>query len=169
MGCGMGRHTVLLARNGFNVTAFDGSPDALRHTEEWLRRSDATAQTSISDFRTFQYGLDKYDAIISINVLHHALEEDVRTTIQNICEGMREKGFILATVPRLSDSNKYGKQIERCTFVPEGGSEKGIPHLLFTKELVYELFSGFQLEPLTTDHIDHLVIKGQKISMDTNS
>ena len=35
LGCGLGRHTVLFAANGFDVSAFDISENAIERTSSW--------------------------------------------------------------------------------------------------------------------------------------
>lgn len=39
-GCGLGRHTVLFARQGFHVTAFDLSETGAAHTAEWAAQEN---------------------------------------------------------------------------------------------------------------------------------
>ena len=36
-GCGLGRHSIFFARQGFHVSAFDLSPEGVSHLERWAR------------------------------------------------------------------------------------------------------------------------------------
>lgn len=37
LGCGLGRHTILFARNDFKTYAFDLSKEAVKQTEKWAK------------------------------------------------------------------------------------------------------------------------------------
>src|SRR5436189_2985189 len=49
LGCGEGRHTILLARSGYDVTAFDLEPLALEKARAALRREGLKAATKAGD------------------------------------------------------------------------------------------------------------------------
>ena len=38
LGCGLGRHSILFGKNGFNVECFDISSEAIAKTKEWAER-----------------------------------------------------------------------------------------------------------------------------------
>ena len=48
LGCGLGRHTVLFAKNGFNVSGFDISKEGIRKTKEWLKNLDLKADLKVA-------------------------------------------------------------------------------------------------------------------------
>ena len=60
IGCGLGRHTVYMASHGFEVTAFDLSEQAVKHTGEWggeLRKhfsKERCSQTAMPFFAVFE-------------------------------------------------------------------------------------------------------------------
>lgn len=40
LGCGLGRHSILFGKNGFNVFCFDISNEAVEKTREWAESED---------------------------------------------------------------------------------------------------------------------------------
>lgn len=162
MGCGMGRHTVALAKEGFEVTAFDGSEYAANFTSEWLQKENLIADVSCRDMQHYSWGLNRFDAVLSLNVLHHALRNDVRNIVDNIYDALVPQGLIYITVPQRSDFSRYGKQIEESTFEPQSGPEKDIPHFLFTRNSLDDVFQKFFIEDVRIDHINHFQIVARK-------
>lgn len=161
IGCGMGNHTIALAKQGFEVVAFDASPQAVKTTKDWLKKEHRSATVTCNDFMAFDYGTERFDGILSMNVIHHGTEEVVQDVIRNIYQSLKPGGFFLATVPPKTNLKSY-KQIANNTFVPIDGSEKGIKHVLFTEALIEDMFSCFTLEPMRRDHIENFVISGRK-------
>lgn len=47
LGCGSGRHTVYLAKNGFDVYGFDVAPVGMKLTKEWLKQEGLRAKLKI--------------------------------------------------------------------------------------------------------------------------
>ncbi len=161
IGCGMGNHTIALAKQGFEVIAFDASPEAVKKTTNWLKKEHQSATVTCNDFMVFDYGKNRFDGILSMNVIHHGKEEEVREVIRNIYQSLKPGGLFLATVPPKANLERY-QQIEKNTFVPIDGSEKGIKHVLFTEALIKDMFSCFTLEPIRRDHIEHFMISASK-------
>jgi hypothetical protein len=73
-------------------------------------------------------------------------------------------GYILITVPVLREANgtRDGEEIERHTFVPFSGTEKGLPHHLFTPDEFRECFPGFDILSLSEDDNRHIALIGRK-------
>jgi tellurite methyltransferase len=67
--CGKGRDTLFLARNGYDVTAFDKSEAAVRMCKELLDSNDQTANVFCADMNDFRVA-DEYDIVFSTGVLH---------------------------------------------------------------------------------------------------
>ena len=166
IGCGMGNHTVALAKRGFKVVAFDASPEAVKQTKRWLKREKLAATVTCADFRAFDFGHNRFDGILSMNAIQHGTEVEVRDVVKSIYRSLKPGGMFLATLPPRKNLKSYRK-IGCNTFTPLSGSEKGIPHVLFTKQLIDDIFSDFKRDPLERDHmeldhIDHFVVRGSK-------
>lgn len=157
----MGNHTIALAKLEFNVISFDASPEAVKQTKHWLKKEGLSASVTCADFRSFDFGKNRFDGILSMNVIHHGAEADVRKVIRKIYQSLKPGGLLLTTVPPQKYLNRY-KKIGKSTFVPIDGSEKEIKHVLFTKALIDDMFSDFILSPPRRDHIEHFVIVGSK-------
>jgi tellurite methyltransferase len=68
--CGKGRDTLFLARNGYDVTAFDYSETAVKMCRDLLDENGYRATVFCADVNEFRAD-DHYDVIFSTGVLHY--------------------------------------------------------------------------------------------------
>jgi SAM-dependent methyltransferase len=166
VGCGNGRHLVYFSKLGYRVIGLDSSPSAIRLSREWLERDELNGNLLLSDSRfPFPVANVSFDVLISTQVIHHALLETVLFTIREITRVVRPGGFILISVPvfrEVSDSEEKWEEIERHTFVPLSGIEKGLPHHLFTLDEFGACFPAFDVLSLGEDGNGHIVLTGRK-------
>ena len=107
LGCGIGRHAVLFAESGFNVTAVDDSQKALDILREKAAEKQVTI-TCIEDSYTEEKFLEKsFDLVIAYNVLYHGYREDFGKSVQLVYRYLRPGGLFFFTCPTRQD-DKYG-------------------------------------------------------------
>jgi len=76
LGCGTGRHVIYFAEKGFDVYGFDFSPYAIQRSVERLKQRKLHAHLMIWDMSTrFPYEHEFFDAVIAVQVIHHAPSE----------------------------------------------------------------------------------------------
>ena len=152
LGCGSGRHTVFLTQRGFDVIGLDNSPKALSLSREWLTQEGLAARLALADVRRplpLRPGF--CDAVISTQVIHHALVDTVRGTAREIHRILRPGGAVFLSVPSGTDPEDTFMEVEPGTFVPTSGDEAGLPHHIFSGEELASLFPGYTV--LELDHI----------------
>ena len=167
LGCGTGRHLLFLLKKGFEVYGLDGSPNGLEIAENWLTEENLSSELTCQKVEhEFPYKNDFFDAVISIQVIHHNLMKDIKFTVNEILRTLKTEGFIFLTVPLrqafyVKKSNM--KKVELRTYIPLVGQEKGLPHHFFTVAEIKKVFSAFNLSEIYIDETNHRAILGQKI------
>ena len=148
LGCGTGRHCVYLARNKFDVIGVDTSETALRMANRWVRKERLSSVTFVrGTIASLPFGKNRFDAVIGISVIHHAMKKDILKTIAEIYRTLKKGGIFFANLISVKDP-RYGtgQQVEKNTFrIPEAFEERRFEelHHFFTKKDVSGLLSRF--------------------------
>jgi SAM-dependent methyltransferase len=163
LGCGTGRHLIYLSKKGFEVYGLDASPKALEIAKKWLIKEKQKAELELHRMEhQFPYEKNFFDAIISIQVIHHNLMKDIIYTVSEIERTLKTNGIAYITFPRLGGGSKIDewelKEIEENTYIPQAGQEKGLPHHFFTLDEIYEVFNSFNIMEVYDDRTNHRAI-----------
>ena len=146
LGCGIGRHTVYLARQGFHVYASDVSREGLRETELWLDREGLEARVLCADLASIPFKDRSFDAVVAVNVIYHAYRSGVEACLNEVSRVLAPNGlFYLTFNSTLSEDFGKGRKVDENTYVKEGGIEDGIPHYYVDKDELERLMGSFEL------------------------
>jgi len=163
LGCGSGRHIVFLAKHDFEVHGVDVSPVGIKLAKRWMEDEKLAASLIIgSIYNKLPYANAFFDAVISVQVIHHNTAENIRRLIAEIWRVLKPAGLFFATIPMYKNQAKRFQQIEENTFLPLDGREKGIPHHIFDEEQIRKFFSAFKLLDIHVDSKNHYCFLGEK-------
>jgi len=150
LGCGLGRHTVLFASNGFDTYGFDISSDGLNKTKEWLDSLGLNANLVEGDMLSLPYNDESFDSILCRNVISHQDTSGVKKIIGELKRVLKPGGECYLT---LGSKSTWGfKQTswplldENTRLRMEEGPEYEIPHFYADYDLIKELFKDFKIE-----------------------
>ena len=94
--CGFGAHTVALASNGFDVSAFDVSPKAVELTINGLRKYGFKVdKIKTSDILNIDYADESFDAVTAYAVLDHLTEKDAQCALKELLRITKSGGLLL--------------------------------------------------------------------------
>jgi len=143
LGCGRGRHIVYLAKKNFFVVGSDISATALSFAQKWLEKEKISNYYLVEhDVIKLPFPDDYFDAVISINTIHHNPLNKIKKATFEIRKVLKKKGLFLVTISSIKDYKfGIGKRIERGTYV----SDKGTIHHFFDENGVRSLFSKFRI------------------------
>ena len=164
LGSGTGRHVVYLARSGFSVCGLDNSPEGIHITRQWLVDEGLDARLQLQSMtEKLPYEDAFFDAVISVQVVHHAHRETIRDAVQEITRVLKRGGFLFITVPKLRNQGTRFRQLEPNTFVPLDGPERGLPHHYFTPDELREVFEGYNVIDIHLDTVNHYCLSAFKL------
>jgi SAM-dependent methyltransferase len=161
VGCGCGRHLVLLASLGWRATGVDWSPEALLQSRRRLEAAGFLAETLKCDFRRIPLGNTDFTLIISTNAIHHGRLADMRRAILELKRLLKPGGACIVSVPGRHNAPAIstGNWVEEGTVILGDGAEAGIPHHFSSPFELEHMFSQFRdlkietvVEPLPPGH-----------------
>ena len=166
LGCGRGRHVLHMAQQGLRVSGIDNAPTALKLTKQLMDMEQLSADMILADMRQpLPFGDGSFDAVLSTQVIHHALLATVIQTANEIQRIVRTGGMILISVPAwkaIEEDSPQPNEIEPHTFIPTSGDEVGLPHHLFTPEEFRDIFSQFEVIDLQVIEDRIIALNAQK-------
>jgi len=148
LGCGVGRHCVYLAKNYFDVVGVDISTTALRIADEWRKEENLdNVLLTRATMTHLQFSDSRFDAVVSVSVIHHALKKDIVKTIDEIYRVLKKNGVFLTNLASVKDP-RYGKgqKVENNTFrILEAFEEKRFEelHHFSTKREISKILAPF--------------------------
>lgn len=152
LGCGTGRNALFLGQQGFTVVGVDISKTALQVAHRKIKKAKLYhAILMQGDIADLPFPSQNFEAIISINVIHHAKINNIKKIVNEIYRVLRDDGIGLVTVGSDLDY-KFGKgrRLEKKTYELGEGihGETGIIHHFFNEFETKALFGKFKI--LTT-------------------
>lgn len=146
VGCGCGRHTIYLARNGFKVIAVDISKVALKILRRRIESLDMLNSVKIIRCPISEIKNIKSKGIVCTGVLHHEKKINVIKNIKKIIAMLEPNGILYVTIPSKNDVRFLGGEKKSSNVVyPVNGPEKMIPHFFFDEKDIKRLFRPLQL------------------------
>ncbi len=98
LGCGEGRHTILLARRGWEVTANDLAPLALRAARARARRAGVRARFEAGNALDLRFPAGRFDLVLDYGCFHHVVKRDWPRYLGEITHVLRPGGHLLLSV-----------------------------------------------------------------------
>ncbi len=154
LGCGLGRHTILFAKNGFEVRAFDISENAIERTKEWASAEDLNVDFQLGDMLELPYGDSSVDCILCRNVISHTDTNGIIKIISELKRVLREGGECYLTLGSKSTwgfKKDWPMVDENTKLRMEEGPEYKVPHFYADYDLIQKIFADFTIHNL--EHI----------------
>src|SRR5712691_4676894 len=147
LGCGAGRHSVLLGKQGFQVVALDISETALKTLESRLKTASIANMTVVKhEMWELPFIDDYFDGVICTNVLHHGKLVQIKQATKEVHRVMKEGASAFVVALSTADfRNGNGRKLGPNTYVFTEGEERGIIHHFFPRQELQSCFREFEI------------------------
>ncbi|HEX6108280.1 MAG TPA: class I SAM-dependent methyltransferase [Ktedonobacteraceae bacterium] len=163
LGCGTGRHMLYFGARGFDMYGIDSAATGLTSTQHRLEEAGLTAHLVQRDiFAALPFADAFFDAIISVQVIHHARLDQIAVLVDEMARILKAGGLLFVTVPHLQNQGTHFQQIEPGTYIPLDGIEVGLPHHYFTPEELRDLLKAFSILDIHLDRDYHYCLTAAK-------
>ena len=148
LGCGLGRHTILFASNGFDVSAFDISENAIERTDKWAKELGLSINIKQGDMLNIPFEDESMDCILCMNVISHTDTKGTYKIADEIKRVLKSGGECYLT---LGSKETWGyKQNwpvvdENTKLRDEQGPEYMVPHFYADHDLIFKIFKDFDI------------------------
>lgn len=116
--CGAGSHTWYLAREGFDVYAFDGSESAVNKVKDRLEKEGLKADLRVRDALELDYEDNFFDCVIDNVSIYANKFENITKMYEKIYDMTKQGGSIFTSVfSKHTTGYGTGEQIENDTFI----------------------------------------------------
>ena len=147
LGCGVGRHSILLAKSGFAVHALDGSDTGIAHLEDMCKAENIDINATCAEMTNLPYQDSYFDYILAWNVIYHGNLSVVKRVLSEVLRILKPGGiFQLTMLSKRNSEYNHGKCISLNTFVNDADiSDKNHPHFYCSSSELMQLLMGFEI------------------------
>jgi len=140
LGCGEGRDSFVLARNGFEVVALDISQTGIEKLRDQAAATALPIACSVCDARQYDFPIDAFDFVSCVTLLDHLTPNEGAAVIEGIKRSLRPLGHVFVEVFTVDDPGYM--QRKSIDLVSECAS--AIQHY-FEKEELRAHFADFEV------------------------
>lgn len=121
LGCGSGRHSIELAKNGFKVTGMDFSKEALSLAKQWAKRVNLKVNFLEGDIhKRLPFKKETFNGALAIDSICYESSESMESTLAEIRRVLVPGGIIFITLP-----TQVGNPL--------------VTHMIFTREEIKDI------------------------------
>ena len=163
LGCGLGRHSIQFAKNGFSTFSYDLSPEGITHLRERAKMEHCLVRASVGDMATLPYDNSFFDCLLAYHVISHTDTNGIIKVVSEMERVLKPGGevFLSLCSKKAWSYKDAGFPVidENTVEKVEDGPENGIPHFFADREIIDRLFTGFEIDTLR--HTQDLIVKGK--------
>lgn len=164
LGCGLGRHSLLFARNGFKVTAVDISEYAIKKLREAEKRENVIITSKVCDMLELPYRENSFDCIFSYHAVSHTDTNGFKIIVDKIKKILKPEGEIFLTLCSKETYSfceaNYLHSDENTVIKTEDGPEKNVPHFFVDLNDIINFFEP-EFELIKVIHSDNCISYGK--------
>jgi ubiquinone/menaquinone biosynthesis C-methylase UbiE len=146
LACGTGRHTLYLAKMGFDVYATDMSGTALKMAGEKAEKLNLNSiHFTEHDMRSIPFAGDFFDAVICTLAIHHGTVAQIQKTIDEVHRVIKPGGTFVTDMPSIATAMRETvEEIEPHTYLfVHSEMESDVPHHYTTREEIKGFFKDY--------------------------
>lgn len=146
LGCGIGRHAVFFAEQGFEVEAMDLSPEGIARVEAVAKERSLSIRTTLGDMVSLPFDTGSFDGVIAFHSIYHTDRNGIEKVISEIQRILKPGGGLFITFNSKSNptfTDPDNQIVDEHTIVKTKGIEAGVPHYYVDEPEIRRLLTGF--------------------------
>src|ERR1700738_5372230 len=151
LGCGVGRHALLFAENGFAVEAIDGATAGLDFARHEAAARGLRLSLRQADADALPFADESFDYVLSWNVIFHGTMGDVGRRLAEIWRVLKPGRLYQGTMLSKRDAQFGRGRLGAPDTLHRGDDTNAHPHYYCDWSGLPALFAGFELLSLTRE------------------
>ncbi|MBL4937431.1 class I SAM-dependent methyltransferase [Clostridium sp. YIM B02515] len=160
LGCGLGRHSIYLAKKGFEVNAVDLSDYGVNHLKKWAKEEQLNIDAQVCDMLNLPFEDNTFDCIIAYNVIYHTDTEGFIKALNEIKRVLKDNGELFITLISKNtwsyqSAEKYKRVDDNTILRDEHETEKDVPHFYVDIEDIKRYFIDFDFVKIPVEETEY--------------
>jgi SAM-dependent methyltransferase len=158
LGCGVGRHSLLFAQHGFDVTALDLSSSGLQILANSAQKLKLPIRTIQADVAALPFEDASFDAILAYHSMYHVDSDGMLCAVHEVHRVLRPNGEAFLTFTSKATSSYSDPECQILDgHVRMKREEDGsvLPHYFCDQEDIHRLLAKFKIIKLR--HVEDIV------------
>ena len=144
LGCGIGRHAVMLAKEGFKVTAVDSSKEAIRMLRSKAAKEKCKIKIIEGNYAQDLFPAGSFDFILAFNVIYHGYRGDFENAVNLVHRWLKPGGLFFFTCPTRKDAKfGSGEKAAPNTYKPLNSIHPGDLHYFSDETDIADILKEF--------------------------
>jgi tellurite methyltransferase len=149
LGCGVGRHSLLLAELGFETHALDGSASGIAHLAREAQARGLTVKAQTGLMTDLPFAAQTFDYVLAFNVIYHGDRPIVERALNEIARVLKPgAGFQCTMLSKRNHNFGKGREVGPDAFVIDDTEDKDHPHFYCNAAELVALFGDFEIRSL---------------------
>ena len=149
LGCGIGRHSLLFAKNDYDVTAVDISQSGLDKVKSISNEQKLNIKTILANITSLPLQDNEMDSTIAFNSIYHTDKNGFKKAISEMYRILKPNSEAFLTLLSKADPSyenvPQDKIIDKNTIMKKEEDGTELPHFFVDYEEIYEIFKEFQI------------------------
>ena len=148
LGCGEGRHTILLAKRGYDVVALDLEPLALRKARAIVARAGASARFVAGNALDLRFPAARFDLVLDYGCFHHVVTRDWPRYRREVARVLKAGGHLVLSVFSTKFRHHAGERRTRNWIVHRNHYD----HFFTAAEIAGAFRDSFDVKAILEEH-----------------
>jgi ubiquinone/menaquinone biosynthesis C-methylase UbiE len=148
LGCGLGRHSIFFAENGFEVHAFDLSESGLEKFMEQIKNEELNICIKLGDMLSLPYEDNYFDCMLAYHSIYHTDSSGIKQVISEIHRVLKKDGEAFLTFNSKNNPSfikNIHRKVDENTILKTEENELNIPHYYADVEDLKYLLRDFRI------------------------
>jgi ubiquinone/menaquinone biosynthesis C-methylase UbiE len=148
LGCGLGRHAILFAKNGFDAHGLDLSQYGIDGLNKKASDLGLNIKTTIGDINKLPFEENTFHCLLAYHVISHTDTKGIKIIISEINRVLKSNGeFFITLCSKNSPSftEKGYPKIDENTIIKTEEPELNVPHFYSDIDTVKDLLKDFEI------------------------